>query len=122
MIILALQERAGELPPLSAPYQIGCIVMKSTVISGQLFVGALAVQHHLDSGRLCRREDAPLRENACAAIRLVLMPGDFFCLHKCIIDAWIYVVRIATRAGYDDFHKGTLVDFFFFVASADCID
>ena len=46
------------------------------MIAGKLLIGALAVQHHLETGAARRLEHGPLGENAGAAIGLVLLPGN----------------------------------------------
>ncbi len=68
------------------------------MVAGELLVGALPIEHHLEPGSPGGFEHAPLGEDAGAAVGLVLMPGDPLGQRKGVLDARVAPMRDALRA------------------------
>src|SRR6266851_341780 len=98
------------------------MIRKATVVAGKLLIRALPVEHHLETGAACLVEDAPLRKDAGAAVRLVLVPSNALGQRK-----GIFPPRIApmgnTFAVLDHSpDERTLVDALHIVACTDAMD
>ena len=95
---------------------------KAAVISSELLVGALPVEHHFEPRSAGLLEYTPLRENAGAAIRLVLVPGDPFGQSERVLETRVAPVGDAPRALDHRFHERAFVDALLVVAGADAVD
>ena len=89
------------------------------MIAGELLVRALAVEHHLEPGLSCLAEHGPLREDAGAAVRLVLMPGDTLGFGKSVLVPRIAPMRNGPGALDHGLHEWPFVDRLHVIAGAD---
>lgn len=84
----------------------------------ELFIRALAVQHYFEAGPARLGEHAPLRENAGAAIRLILMPSDTLCFCKGVFEPGMAPMRYGRGPVDNGLHERPLVDRFYIIAGA----
>src|SRR3954447_15840086 len=91
------------------------------MISGQLLVRPLAVEHDLETGAASLGEDAPLRENASAAVGFVLMPGYLFGQRERVLDPRIAPMRRAAGMVDHRLHERPLVNALLRVTGADIV-
>ena len=91
------------------------------MVAGELLIGALSVEHHLEPGPPSGFEHAPLGKDAGAAVGLVLMPGDPLGQGKGVLEARIAPMRDALRPLDDRLHERAFIDALYVVAGADAV-